>query len=587
MYVWTIQEKDFGKIQKDRVSGKPGLFLTGSIPQRDIKKINLTGDNNVVFISNKILWFPHGKLVNSPYKLSSLSDYRKNELAGIFQELKNKGEEISTHVIEILTRRSLIEKVLLTIRIKYKDDKDPKFVGQITDYVEFFKKGVLSKKYKTKKQEVGELLVCSVCNKQSLIYPFAESPLPFFFSKKTHFFDNDNIAKGFPLCGACYIELQKGMNFIQSNLDYHISSTQLDKKRTMRDANIKFLLIPELENYELLERFKADLRRNNLYYLNTLKELCSTLKTISSWDYPKEGDNIESFLRFSALFYTNDKEAYNAMRVLNYTQGIYPSQLETLLKIKERIDKLYPYQHIKQEEFFVGLPLLVTFYKGIKPQWQAQIISVLNRLFTGQQIPIEEIIQNIRIRIHESLRESKDLEVISRISFMGLMLLEYIISLNESELNIQHTDSSNNEVMMLNISTYEIKHTEKFIERHKSILTDGTRRGIFATGVAVAILLFEQEDKYRKTPPFWDKLKRLDLNLNDVIEYLPKVQTLLAMYKIKYYDKFINYLGAKYVIDCSVSIPKEWVSYLFTIGLSFGYFLSRKSLKDQDGEEVE
>ena len=275
------------------------------------------------------------------------------------------------------------------------------------------------------------------------------------------------------------------------------------------------------------------------------------------------------------------------MRVLNYTHGIYPSQLETLLKIKKRIGQIYPYQHIKQEEFFVGLPLLVTFYKGIKPQWQAQIISVLNRLFTGQHIQIEEIIQNIRIRIRESLRESKDLEIISRILFMGLMLLEYIISLNESELNIQHTDSNNTEVMMLNISTYEIKHIEKFIESHKSILTDGTRKVIFATGVAVAILLFVQEDKYRKTPPFWDKLKRLDLNLNDVIEYLPKVQTLLAMYKIKYYDKFINYLGAKYVIDRSVSIPKEWVSYLFTIELSFGYFLSRKSLKDQDGEEVE
>src|SRR5690242_2349735 len=38
-------------------SGKPGLFLTGSIPQDSIKKINLTGDNNAVFISNKILWF--------------------------------------------------------------------------------------------------------------------------------------------------------------------------------------------------------------------------------------------------------------------------------------------------------------------------------------------------------------------------------------------------------------------------------------------------------------------------------------------------------------------------------------------------
>src|SRR5712691_10223169 len=65
-------------------SGKPGLFLTGTIPQTDIKKL-VGSEDNSRFIKNKVLWFPRGKLVNMPQKLDSLSDYRKKELSAIFQ----------------------------------------------------------------------------------------------------------------------------------------------------------------------------------------------------------------------------------------------------------------------------------------------------------------------------------------------------------------------------------------------------------------------------------------------------------------------------------------------------------------------
>ena len=68
------KKKILARYKKIEFQRKPGLFVTGSIPQRDIKKINLTGDNNVVFISNKILWFPHGKLVN---KLLQVEQFKR------------------------------------------------------------------------------------------------------------------------------------------------------------------------------------------------------------------------------------------------------------------------------------------------------------------------------------------------------------------------------------------------------------------------------------------------------------------------------------------------------------------------------
>lgn len=284
------------------------------------------------------------------------------------------------------------------------------------------------------------------------------------------------------------------------------------------------------------------------------------------------------------MYYTKDRAAFGLMRVLNHVQGIYPEQLQKLLEVKERIDQSYPFQHIRGEQFFIGLPLLVTFYKNIKPQWQSQVISILNRMFTGQQIPIEEIIKNIRIRIRESLRESKDLQIMSRIALMGLMLLEYVTSLNNN--NNESMGNSDSNILMLNLSTYEIKHTEKFISSHKSLLSDETRQGIFAAGVTVAILLYVQEDRYGKVGPYWKQLGRLDLDLQKVRAFFHSVKSHLGLYKIRDYDVIINYLAVKYIIDLSSPITKDTISYIFTFGLSFGYMLANKNLKDNGEEEV-
>ena len=528
---------------KRDLSGRPGLFLTGNIGKQDISK--LLREDRQRFIQNKIMWFPSGKIMNNLF--DTLSDYRQNELKGIFEEFTKKGEQIATDVIDILTSK-LPERTLLTVVIREKEGT--KFVGEIQDYVELFAKGALDKK------GIPEELICTVCNTSKLISAYKETPLPFFFSKKTHFFDNYSAAKGFPLCEGCYLGLQKGIKFIQDRLDYHISSVQ-GKKVT--EAGINFWLIPSLNNYELLQAFKNDLGDKRLYYLNTLKELCKSLKSISTYDYEKREDNVDAFLRFSALFYTKDE--HQLIRVLNYTQGIYPSQLQKLLEIKQKVDGQYPFRNIKREEFFIGLPLIGSFYKDIKPQWQSQVISILDKMFTGKQIRIEEIIQNINQKIHESLRESKDLGIISRISFMGLMLLEYVIYLNNNSESI----GSDSNILMLNISTYETKHTERFIESHKSLLNNQTKQGVFAAGVAVAILFNVQERKYRKTAPSWDKLSRLDLDLQKVMRLIPDVKRMLGVYKINDHDTIISYLAVPiYDRSFCISLKRhDFLSFYF------------------------
>jgi CRISPR-associated protein Cas8b/Csh1 subtype I-B len=156
------------------------------------------------------------------------------------------------------------------------------------------------------------------------------------------------------------------------------------------------------------------------------------------------------------------------------------------------------------------------------------------------------------------------------------MLLEYLISLNRTEQIEKLAQSRQNQPI-----TEEIEHVQKFIESHTNILTDGTRRAIFAIGVCVGILLEVQEQRYNKTAPFWNRLSRLDLDLERIIQLLPDVKSKLAMYNERGYNTVIDYLGANEVsrIDTSSSVSNDNLNLLFSVGLSYGYMLKRGYLK--------
>lgn len=562
-------------------SGKPGLFLSGGVPYEDIKKLNDL--DNEKFIKNKILWFPRGKLVNNDKKLSGLSEKRRTELKGILEEFKNNGTQISKEVIQILRSRKP-ERTLLTILI------NNQYIGDIEDYAEFFNKGVVNKKENTTEEE----LICNVCNRTRSIYSYAESPIPFFYSTKLHFFegiDPKNITRGFPVCLDCYRLLNNGIKFVRNRLDYRISTINIPGKKKINDlkltdSGIRFWLIPSMNNYELLERFKERLGENKqLYFLESLKSMCRGLYLLQTADVQseEEEDYATALLRFSALFYTTDKQGL--MRVHSVVHDIYPPRLEQMVKVKQSIDNTYPFQSINNEQYLVGLPLLVTFFKDIKPQWENQIIQILNKLFTSQQVPIEQIIQNINLRVHEILRYTKDLKIISKIALDGLMLLEYITGLNGYFTGPNVEDKAQH-ITMLRKPTYETIHTDKFIEAHKSVLDSETKRGIFDAGITVAIFLYVQEQRFKKIAPYWDKLNRLNLNPQKVLSFYHDVKRRMAIYRNWDHDTILSYTSMAHVIDPKEPISSDLCSYIFTLGLSFGYMLARRNLKDSEGEEV-
>ena len=206
-------------------SGRPGLFLTGSISQQDIENLQeLSKDQSKQhlvqkFVKLKILWFPRGKLVNDKHLLETLGSDRKEEISKILQEFEDESKKISDDVVALLLKDSP-ERTLVTIMIHDSKNNNALFVGQMKDYKEFFMRGILAKR----PDSVG-LAICSVCNNEKSIGIFRERPLPFFFADKPMFFPDSNPSfgrKGFPVCDSCYLVLQHGTQFIADKLNYTI-----------------------------------------------------------------------------------------------------------------------------------------------------------------------------------------------------------------------------------------------------------------------------------------------------------------------------------------------------------------------------
>jgi CRISPR-associated protein Cas8b/Csh1 subtype I-B len=597
--LWYLFKRDF--------SGRPGLFLTGNISGQDINKIKGKDFNYSEvqkFIKDKILWFSRGKLVNDKPLFNTLTEEKRNELLDIFREFELKGQKIANDVLALLTK-DRPERTLLTIMFMSTNSKNakPTFVGQIKEYREIFKRASLSKRF-TISNDLNDKITCTTCNTKKTIETFIEKPLPFFIADKPMFFpdaDPTQSRKGFPLCDECYLQLQKAIQFISENLDYRIPA--LGSAR----SELNFWLIPHLNDQQLVINFKKDLRNKNLY-LNSLRDLCMTIRSISKHDSHRRA-NLQSFLRFSALFYAFD--AHAIMRVSNYIQGIYPAQLERLLEVKDVLDQRYPFPIISEklgQSLLFGFPILVMFYKELMPQWQNQLITVLERMLTGQKISLKEVIQNINTKIRESTLKSLDLVGLSRVTFLGLVLLEYIMEFDSYEKDksnsnleyqqqlskdgqnqLQHKqDHENNQNTSKDTAvTKTIDLIQRFIEEHRRLLTDDISRATFAVGICVGILLEVQELRYKKTAPFWNRLNRLDLDFRRIIELFPEVKNKLAIYNERSYDTIINYLAAYEISKINtvstmsdmVPISKEMLNLIFSVGLSVGSMLKRGYLR--------
>ena len=417
-------------LYKRDLSGKPGLFLCGKINFNDIKNVKTLFEKNKDldqyevqnFIKKKVFWITKNKLRNNTNLYSTLDKKHQNLLTEIFDLMHQNKKKITSDVIKLLTDNKT-ENILFTIKI------DGCFPGEKQSLQDFFTRGVLDKKSKN-----SEFIICYMCNMSKMCGIFRETPLPFYITDKPTFFSNakqENALNGFPLCDDCYIDIKKATNYIKSHLTYSLPSTK------KAQSKLKFWLIPHVYDQTSIKEYETSL--NSKLLTSNLRDLVSKIEGIEHID--RINSSKLDFIRFSCVFFVVDE--HGIMRVLRHINGIYPSHLKELVEIKKKVDNNPITRQIRKsldEKLYFGFPSLVDVYDDL-PQWRSQLITLLENIFLGYKVDIEQFYNIVNVGLvsfksdEKNSNSKSDLKSLTITVMQRLILIEYLISLNQSIKN--------------------------------------------------------------------------------------------------------------------------------------------------------
>lgn len=441
--------------RRDVAGRGPGLFLTGRISRFDLQTLqrNLrllkkdpsskkARESVEDFLKKKLDWLPRGGIVSNIELLSTLSRGGRATLDSLLDEVKNRSKQIHA---DFLSKIDTFEPEELFTTVKIVRGPQEYYVGQVPEYVALFRSAVTRVKERRKTKETLLAPACTICNKPGVTAKFSQPPLPFVTTDKPGFIpqgDRDQAHKVFPLCSDCFLDLRRGWRFIERYLEFSVSS--VDGKR----SEVRFWLIPVLNDpapfMELIRRLDTSQNEDKgrdssrFLYLRNLKTMCSTMNLItalaSESDLSAEESLLEAFLTFTALFFAKDRKGH--MRLISRSEGIYPKRLKFVVKVKRRVDSLYPFE---REGIHFGFPLLREFLAPARKSrvkmpegWYKDLASILGNVLTGMPVNKSLVYKAVAGRIQEEAKEG-DLGRTGEVSYKGLSVIQYLEHLESFE----------------------------------------------------------------------------------------------------------------------------------------------------------
>jgi len=555
----------------------PGLFVTGRLSEMDIQRVKRVigtttkrkRDDKTKEIINdfqrrKVRWISHGTILSSEDLMSTLPQPQRIALLSLKEVVDKEVGRITKDIIKIIKdheyRYGESGELLLTFKL-VKDSKEY-YVGEDKVYKDLFVRAVTRPRGRLKPKSVGTAR-CTVCNGPAITGTFEHPPLPFFTLDKANFAPSGNPNLGFkvfPLCSSCYLDIRRGQAYIEDNLDFSIPNPEGG------GAPLRFWLIPIINDSSLqehLQEYLHSMSRGGLY-LKNLKELCSKMDLITNLDTKTE--TFESFLSFSAMFYTFDKQGH--MRLISSEQGIYPKRLREIVEVKTQIDNLYPF---KREGIRFGFPLIRGFLEDPKTEgWYSRIVTLLIDIFLSKEVNAESIYRVLAEGLREEAKKA-ELEAIKAKSLRALAVIHFLVRLGLIELSGDGANQNSSQV-----DDALVDEVRRFIDAHSKLLADGTLRAVCAIGISVGILLEVQRRRPGGSMPFWGRLNRLEVDAEQVRPLFSQVVTKLQQYKENRFDKLISFLGADEVskLDPTTQhLSRDIISLVFAVGLSEGHMI--------------
>jgi len=586
------RDDKFYLYRRDLAGRGAGLFLTGRMTRFDLRALQ----RNLIllerdarnkkarepvedFLRKKLDWLPRGGVISDRTLLSTLSQRNKAAIESLVKGFKSSLREIHD---DFLKKIRTLEPEELLLTVKLVDGPQEYYIGELPEYVKLFRLAVTRAKESKATKQVLNAPACTVCNRASTTAKFSQPPLPFVTTDKPSFIPHGDQAqtyKVFPLCSNCFLDLRRGMKFIERHLDFLIPPIE------GRRAEVRFWLIPVLDNPENAEVFIKDLGESatkveakestRFLYLTNLRKMCRTMDAITILALkPLSFEAAEAYLTFTALFYHKDKQGH--MRLMSKSEGIYPKRLEFIADVKRRVDSLYPFEKVSVR---FGFPLLREFLAAPKSEgWYKDFASILGDIFTGESLNKTLLYKAVATKIQESARKEADsrkadLKMTANTSFKALSLIQYVEYLERSEIEEERLVGSQ-EAGQAEDSCC-IEQVKNFLDSHSTLLRDGTLRAICATGIATGILLKVQRET-RGSMPFWGRLNRLEMDLERVKQLFPQILNKLHEYDFHAYDDALAYLGSHEISNLDLSrkdLSKDLVTLVFAVGMSQGYLV--------------
>ena len=186
---------------------------------------------------------------------------------------------------------------------------------------------------------------------------------------------------------------------------------------------------------------------------------------------------------------------------------------------------------------------------------------------------------------------NKNFDKIQDICLQIPIILEYLQRINAVEFVSETKKSitskiSNNYSKMTssNCSDEYVKSTKQFLDSY-SIISNDDYRGICSIGIMIGIIIKAQKEylESKGTPPFVNKLNRLEMDMNKLISLPSEAWNRLRYYKdeTENFENLFTYLTSEEIpkLNLQSNIQRNVINLLFVIGMAYGFTIYNKMRK--------
>jgi CRISPR-associated protein Cas8b/Csh1 subtype I-B len=554
-----------------RDSGKPGIFLTGKMPANDMKFMKsrvsetmdldeLLGDDKTrAFVNNKIGWYSfRRRILDDGDAVANVPEASRQLLATALDEVTTNRDSIARELFRLISQGNYNSDALITIKI---GDRYP---SEIDGFPSIFKHmsqvGRLSKRVSGNQ---GSSPHCIICNSPAP-YKLRKKQLQFVTFDKPNFTPGgkkEHAAIALSLCDKCYECLQIGERYIRDNFDFSVPYTK-------GATNLSFWLIPMLNNGELVAMF-MERPEKGLSSFKSMWNIANDLEAVEKIDPTKDlwsdMEPLSAFLTYSALFYYMDR--YDHMTPVEMADGIFPSRLAELARIKFEVDRIGGHHTL----FHYGIVQEFLFSDSKKDNEKMDDFRMLSHImasiFTGRKLDRSMITKIVIRKIRQKARK-QDSEGLEEITLKATALLEYLHRvgcLEDISLTAQPVGPNGD-------SLY--RDVASFMNSHSRLLNTKNLRAICAIGIAAGVVI-KAQNAFLGSEIFMERLNRFEMDYARLESIFPATMPKLQHYKATQFSDLFASLGVHEVanLDPSEKVDMETMNLVLAIGVCKGFEL--------------